>query len=313
MVAVASGLPGNIVSTCKGEATGRRRFLPLVTGSPCPRKSRSNKTCGRCGQPKGGRGAVCRACYGLIRKTTLTLTCARCSVAFPKPLYVYEKALRKRAGAVFYYSAACSEADHAVKNARKCRRCSRPMPGEKSHRYCSAECRQAARYEAKGLKEIACPACGALFLPKSARATYCGRVCAGKAHSTRMVGVGNSHFKDGRSYALWFHQMRLPILDRDGFACVACRRGEVFRALRWGPRAIFKSSLAVHHVNEDRTDNRPENLVTLCSTCHAIHHKSHSTPWPWFAEYARRATESTTSRWKDFATSLRARFSSTTA
>lgn len=30
--------------------------------------------------------------------------------------------------------------------------------------------------------------------------------------------------------------------------------------------------LLVHHVNEDRTDNRPANLETLCKSCHQAHH-----------------------------------------
>ena len=31
-------------------------------------------------------------------------------------------------------------------------------------------------------------------------------------------------------------------------------------------------SLGVHHADEDRNNNQPENLVTLCATCHTLLH-----------------------------------------
>jgi len=30
----------------------------------------------------------------------------------------------------------------------------------------------------------------------------------------------------------------------------------------------------VHHIDENPANNAQENLITLCSTCHAVHHKS---------------------------------------
>ncbi|WP_368656285.1 HNH endonuclease [Streptomyces viridosporus] len=71
--------------------------------------------------------------------------------------------------------------------------------------------------------------------------------------------------------------------------------------------------MIVHHLDEDPANNRVENLILLCYTCHAVHHKSAVTPYPWFAEYTRRASESMTSKWKATATSLLTVYSSTTA
>src|SRR5690606_36167663 len=34
--------------------------------------------------------------------------------------------------------------------------------------------------------------------------------------------------------------------------------------------------LHVHHINEDWTDNRPENLQTLCRNCHKFWHAIHT-------------------------------------
>jgi hypothetical protein len=110
-----------------------------------------------------------------------------------------------------------------------------------------------------------------------------------------MLGKGNPHYKDGQSYALWFSLMRPLILERDN-GCVVCGVIE---------------KLHVHHVNEDVTDNTPENLITLCHTHHMIHHKSAETPFPLLGMWAKQASESMTSKWKERTASLRERFSFT--
>ena len=35
-----------------------------------------------------------------------------------------------------------------------------------------------------------------------------------------------------------------------------------------------KKGLVVHHINENQEDNRPENIQTLCWSCHNSHHKN---------------------------------------
>ena len=60
--------------------------------------------------------------------------------------------------------------------------------------------------------------------------------------------------------------MRPVILERDGHACVACGRTE---------------RLTIHHVDHSPKHNEAHNLITLCSTCHMVHHKSNETPFPW--------------------------------
>lgn len=45
---------------------------------------------------------------------------------------------------------------------------------------------------------------------------------------------------------------------RDGYKCVDCKNGE--------------SKLLVHHINKNRKNNSPHNLVTLCSKCHSVRH-----------------------------------------
>jgi 5-methylcytosine-specific restriction endonuclease McrA len=86
-----------------------------------------------------------------------------------------------------------------------------------------------------------------------------------------MRGKGNSHFKDGTSYATWFREMRPIILERDRHACVACKKTE---------------KLIVHHVDHVPWHNESHNLITLCATCHAVHHKSKVSPFPWLKKLA---------------------------
>lgn len=128
-----------------------------------------------------------------------------------------------------------------------------------------------------------------------------------------MRGTGNSHYRDGTSYAKWFAEMRPLILDRDQRRCVVCHTPEVVAPLLWRGQIVQRSNLIVHHINEDVRDNTPQNLVTLCKTHHAVHHKSQTTPWPWFATYATVVSASMISRWKAATTSLRKAYLPTTA
>jgi hypothetical protein len=47
--------------------------------------------------------------------------------------------------------------------------------------------------------------------------------------------------------------------------CVKC--GEI--GGRWGEQ------FHTHHINTDHTDNRPENLITICASCHKREHLRH--------------------------------------
>jgi hypothetical protein len=195
------------------------------------------------------------------------LTCCYCGVQFERIFYEYDKQNR-RGNKDVYCSPACSNAHHAVKNRRRCLVCGKPCP-KKTMKYCSKACRASRRV--KELQSKQCDICRKTFQPASRRTRYCSRDCANKAHSRRMRGAGNSHYRDGTSYASWFREMRPVILERDGHACVACGRTE---------------RLTIHHVDHAPKHNEVHNLITLCSTCHMIHHKSHETPFPWLGRLA---------------------------
>lgn len=302
------------VSTYRDADTKRRRYSVQGTGS---KHSRSNKTCLICGKIKGteSRGTMCKACYEQIRAVKVRLTCTWCGKEFERPLYVHEKTL-KRGGREAFCSRACLCASNNRKKAvaanRTCPHCGVLLVATRG-RYCSAACKVAAAKKRKELEDRICPWCGAKFSPATSRRQYCSRACANAAHSVRMRGKGNSHFKTGTSYAKWFAEMRPLVLDRDGHTCVVCRRPEQIKVTLWRGQEVDRSNLVIHHINEVPTDNTPQNLVTMCKTCHAVHHKSAQTPWPWLGVYAQAKSQSMTSKWKKTTTSLQRMYSLITA
>jgi len=207
-----------------------------------------------------------------------------------------------------YCSRECCSAHHAVKNATICAQCGKPK--NRNNKYCSAVCRNAAR-SVKPLK--ACPQCGVMFAPKTSRSTFCSRECANRAHSKKMRGKGNPHYRDGTSYAKWFTEMRPLILERDKHICVTCGQREQKRILYWMKRPIVRTNLIIHHIDENPRNNVADNLVTMCKTCHAVHHKSSTTPFPQLQEYTHQANLSMTYRLRTAITSLQKAYLSTTA
>jgi predicted nucleic acid-binding Zn ribbon protein len=243
--------------------TRRRTFT--IEGLPTDWPKRQ---CPVCGGNKKRTRQVCRSCYDKIRRIMIPLTCSYCGVRFERIISDHDKMLR-RGHTDVYCSFACSTRHHAVKNRRRCVACGKPCP-KKSSKYCSKTCRASQRQ--KELQPKQCTICGETFEPKSRRTAYCSRHCANEAHSRRMRGKGNSHFKDGTSYASWFREMRPIVRERDGQACATCGRKD--------------GKLIVHHVDHVPWHNEVMNLITLCETCHMVHHKSHKTPFPWLNRLA---------------------------
>ena len=269
----------------------------------------SRKICPECGAPKDRHSALCRNCYDLRRDKSIEMICTNCGKAFKRQRYQHEKAMALNCVDA-YCSQACSAAHHAVKHAKACKMCGKAMPGKPRNKYCSLECRALAR--PKRDKRI-CPQCQKEFVWRSSRHQYCSRDCANAAHSNRMIGDGNSHYRNGSSYADWFRHMRPLILERDQHQCVVCGTGYHPQAIVWKGKTVQRTNLIVHHINENPQDNTAANLITLCKTCHAIHHKSAQTPWEWFAEYAEKRNQSMTCKWQDATISLQTKYSFTTA
>jgi hypothetical protein len=175
------------------------------------------------------------------------------------------------------------------------------LPEDGPRRWCSKECIP-PELRPYRLPMFKCPVCRTDFQPNRIRAVHCSRACADIAHSKRMTGGGNSHFKHGTSYTLRFTLMRPLIMERDGYVCVVCKKQK---------RSANGNAMPIHHIDHNPQNNSPQNLILLCHGCHSIHHFSIPTPFPWFAGYAALATLSMTSKWREECTFLQKKYSPT--
>jgi hypothetical protein len=177
--------PGITVYSYRSDS---RRRVFTVEGLPADWPKRKCPVCG--GKRRRAR-KVCRSCSANIRRIMVPLTCCYCGVQFERILSEHDK-MHRRGHTDVYCPLACSQAHHAIKNRRPCVVCAKRCP-TKTRKYCSKACR-ASRGQ-KELQPKQCAICGETFAPKSRRIAYCSRKCADEAHSRRMRGAGNSHYK----------------------------------------------------------------------------------------------------------------------
>lgn len=115
-----------------------------------------------------------------------------------------------------------------------CEKCGEPIPiGKyKSAKYCSKRCRVAA-------------------------GSYKYRVKKGLIQKPGVGSGGNQLGEDNHMYKTGIGSFRKRALDFYGEKCNRC--GSTL-------------NICVHHRNEDRTNNKIENLEVLCKSCHQNHH-----------------------------------------
>ena len=86
--------------------------------------------------------------------------------------------------------------------------------------------------------------------------------------SEEMTGDKNFNWIDGRSYIPYpqefNNQLKEQIRSRDNYRCQECFRHQDELYLSNG----VKYKLHIHHIDYDKKNCKPENLISLCSPCH---------------------------------------------
>ena len=155
---------------------------------------------------------------------------------------------------------------------KTCQRCGAqfdPVNERPSHpaRYCSRTCSHQA--QAKRVL-LTCRQCGREFERKAYmadwsvdRGPFCGFPCYGEWQKAHTQGEANPNFRprsNARASGEW-ERNRLVVLERDGRRCVQCgsdHRLHVHHRESWEPGQAGP--------------HEPDNLETLCASCHRKRH-----------------------------------------
>lgn len=84
----------------------------------------------------------------------------------------------------------------------------------------------------------------------------------------RFTGEGNPNWLGGKrrnKYPYAFHRLRSEIIGRDGLRCQNCNMTDEEHRQRFAKH----SGLTVHHIDYDKDNNVPSNLITLCVWCNS--------------------------------------------
>ena len=91
-------------------------------------------------------------------------------------------------------------------------------------------------------------------------------------HPEYVQGKNNPAWLGGISfepYGLKFNkQLKEQIRKRDGYRCQQCFREQNELFIKW-KNGIKKYKLIVHHIDYNKKNNDPKNLISLCNSCHS--------------------------------------------
>jgi hypothetical protein len=123
-----------------------------------------------------------------------------------------------------------------------------------------------------------CEVCNKEFrvFPSLDRLKYCSRKCKGEAmkgnsgywegkERLSMKGDKNYSWKGGKSFEQypqdWSDDLKDSIRKRDNYICQEC-------GIHQDELVGIPTKLDVHHINYDKQNCSPDNLIALCRSCH---------------------------------------------
>jgi HNH endonuclease len=206
------------------------------------------KTCQECGQPfepKRARQVLCGlACRqkmaGRHRKTPLA-PCPTCGA--------------EMTGRTKKFCSVRCRAEAQRRQPIPCPQCGTTFtPGQTRQKFCSKACAD----KAMELPPKPCELCGEMFRPSGSRAKFCSRACSARATG---LAKRKGPLRTPKGYVL-LYMPEHPMAMRTGYLL----EHRKVMADRLG-RMLLPSEV-VHHRNEIKDDNRPENLEVLSKPDH---------------------------------------------
>jgi len=221
--------------------------------------NKTPNTCKQCGTifhtfPSRKRAFCNRECYEKSRGGKSQFTCTQCR----QPFKVYTSDIESNRREIDYCSRECLDASGRVE--QQCPHCKKLFSTHKSRRasgkdkYCSMECRMADNPAMGGSVERTCKTCNTPFrvhpyTVERGGGVFCSKTCSKTADNNPQWIAGHTIEYPTE----WNRKLRRKIRKRDQHACQLCgERGK-----------------DVHHIDYDKQNCSPQNLITLCHPCHS--------------------------------------------
>lgn len=128
-----------------------------------------------------------------------------------------------------------------------------------TRKFCSRKCQSEYRS-----REIICDYCGKIFrIPLSRHESFKHHFCSKNCHQKWNHGENSPAWKGGTSRgpypSIFDHGLRESIRMRDNYKCQICGCSELENIRR----------LNVHHIDYNKKNADPDNLISLCTSCHS--------------------------------------------
>jgi len=247
------------------------------TSRPRQKPKRITLTCEQCGNefiidPGHASQRFCSTvCVGESRKLPVTLTCQRCNEKFT--VAPWEASWRKYCSKDCHYK----ERDWSPPVILKCEYCGNEftiptwIARKQNQKYCSRECSNKGRTgkplsQPRGRPKVTltCQHCDKPFIVHAcySHRKCCSRECA-IAERPSMAGANNPAWNGGTSFEPYNPEfnddLRRSIRKRDNYTCQSCGITQDNNGI----------ALDVHHIDFDKKNSNPNNLISLCRSCHA--------------------------------------------
>jgi len=191
----------------------------------------------------------------IIRKPKINKICVTCHKKF--------EVVPAREPTSKYCSKKCYDIAQEKKIIKHCKICGKKFyttPCNEKRKYCSMKCRDKDPNSKKPTKRFKkkCLVCKSEFttIPGKPKNNFCSTECYHKFNSGERCHL----WQGGIAYEPYSYdfikKLRKQISLRDNHVCQLCGKGENGR------------KLPIHHIDYNKKNNNPLNLITLCIRCH---------------------------------------------